>query len=151
MLILTCRFAKKEGTMRIIAIAFLSLLLIACAGSPIQVSRMGAQEIKSVSDKDLLSNLSNRAWRNSTMFTEAQRRGLITGEESRLIQQNKIARGMSERALVISWGKPRRINTSTGSWGTRKQYVYGGFYGKYISTKANYVYVRNGVVDSWQQ
>ena len=57
------------------------------------------------------------------------------------IIKQKIFRGMSESALVESWGRPEEINSSVGSWGTHKQYVYGS---------GNYVYVENGVITSWQ-
>ncbi len=56
------------------------------------------------------------------------------------IMKQEIFRGMSESALVESWGKPQEINSSVGSWGTHKQYVYWG----------DYVYVENGIVESWQ-
>lgn len=57
------------------------------------------------------------------------------------IMKQEIFRGMSESALVESWGKPKEINSSVGSWGTHKQYVYGG---------GDYVYVENGIIESWQ-
>ena len=55
--------------------------------------------------------------------------------------------GMSEEHLIISWGKPSDINSSVGSWGVHKQYVY-GTYSAYSSPR--YVYVENGFVTSWQ-
>ena len=50
--------------------------------------------------------------------------------------------GMSELALRASKGMPSNINTSTGTWGTHKQYVYGDY--------GPYVYVEDGKVTSWQ-
>lgn len=60
--------------------------------------------------------------------------------ETKLILEKKIALGMSEKALIESWGKPEDINTSVGSWGVHKQYVY----------DSQYVYVENGKVTAWQ-
>lgn len=75
--------------------------------------------------------------------TEAKRKKLVEkyGERTAdAIMKQEIFRGMSESALVESWGKPREINSSVGSWGTHKQYVYWD----------DYVYVENGIVESWQ-
>lgn len=60
--------------------------------------------------------------------------------EAKLILEKKIALGMSEKALIKSWGKPDDINTSVGRWGVHKQYVYG----------SQYVYVENGEITAWQ-
>lgn len=49
--------------------------------------------------------------------------------------------GMSkEEVLQSSWGRPRKINTSTYSFGTREQWVYDG----------GYLYFKDGVLDSIQ-
>lgn len=50
--------------------------------------------------------------------------------------------GMPEELLVLSVGEPREINTSTNAHSVHKQYVYGS---------GNYVYVVNGIVESFQQ
>lgn len=48
--------------------------------------------------------------------------------------------GLPEHLLLLGWGKPEKINTTTGAWGVHKQYVY----------LVRMVYVKNGVVTSWQ-
>lgn len=58
-----------------------------------------------------------------------------------LVLQGKIALGMSEQALIESWGKPDDINESVGSWGVHKQYVYG----------SAYVHVENGTITSYSK
>lgn len=70
----------------------------------------------------------------------------LTANEIELIKSGKIQRGMSECALIASWGEPYHINKTTGSWGVHKRYVYqrGGPWNKSI-----YVYVENEVVDRW--
>lgn len=80
---------------------------------------------------------------------EIRRRGLITESDWPLVDNRQIQRGMGECALLASWGNPTTINTSVGSWGVSKQYVYrtSGYY----TSSASYVYIRKGVVDSWQQ
>jgi hypothetical protein len=67
-------------------------------------------------------------------------RGSIPASEVALVRAQKIQLGMSEAALLCSWGRPERVNRSVGSWGEHKQYIYSG---------AN-VYVENGKVTSWQ-
>ena len=71
----------------------------------------------------------------------------LTLREERAILEGKIFIGMSEAALIASWGRPNDINSSVGSWGVHKQYVY-GTYSSYSSPR--YVYVENGFVTSWQ-
>jgi len=70
----------------------------------------------------------------------------LTADEIEWIKNEKIQRGMSECALIASWGEPYYINRSTGSWGVHKRYVYQrvGPWNKSI-----YVYVENGVVNRW--
>jgi hypothetical protein len=56
---------------------------------------------------------------------------------------------MSRLALVCSWGYPGvkgDINKSTGSWGTREQWVYWYCSG----CGRNYVYLKNGRITGWQ-
>ena len=49
--------------------------------------------------------------------------------------------GMSREMLLLSRGNPEKINRTVGSWGIHEQFVYGnGFY----------VYVKNGIVESFQ-
>jgi hypothetical protein len=45
-----------------------------------------------------------------------------------------------EEVLASSWGKPRKINRSTYTFGTREQWVYDG----------GYLYFRDGILDSIQ-
>ena len=61
------------------------------------------------------------------------------------IADGKIYIGMKEEHLLASWGKPRDINKSVGSWGVHKQYVYG-----YDVSSFQYVYVEDGEIVSWQ-
>ena len=60
------------------------------------------------------------------------------------IIKHQLVRGMSESALIESWGSPLRINSSVDSWGVHKQYIY---WNPYLN---DYVYVENGFVESWQ-
>lgn len=50
--------------------------------------------------------------------------------------------GMTSKQVQLSWGQPARRNRSVGSWGVHEQWVYGDF--------GPYVYLKNGVVASWQ-
>ncbi len=65
-----------------------------------------------------------------------------TDKEKEAIAHGLVYIGMTVRALEASLGRPDRINTSTGEWGTRKQYVYGDY--------GPYVYVEDGAVTSYQ-
>lgn len=48
--------------------------------------------------------------------------------------------GMPKELLLISVGKPDRVNASGGSFGRREQLIYGD----------TYIYTENGYVTSWQ-
>lgn len=53
--------------------------------------------------------------------------------------------GMTGAQVRISWGPPHDINSTVGSWGRHEQWVYSrGLH------KRQYVYLRGGVVTSWQ-
>ncbi len=58
----------------------------------------------------------------------------------KLIQQQKISINMTKEQLLLSWGQPRNINESVGSWGVNEQWIY----------ESQYVYIENGVVTSFQ-
>ena len=47
----------------------------------------------------------------------------------------------SKQMCREAWGEPNSINTSTGSWGTHEQWVYGS---------GNYLYFENGKLSSIQ-
>ena len=131
----------------LITIFVVAILMIGCAGSPFQLAKMDRVQLSSVPDDQLIRALRNKVYRTDLMFEEAKSRGLFTDDEIRLIKEKKIRIGMSEEALIASWGRPRKINRSVGSYGVHKQYVYGS-YSKYSSPA--YVYVDNGKVSSWQ-
>ncbi len=80
---------------------------------------------------------------------ELERRNAITPDEWVLIDSKKVKIGMSEVAFLCAMGTPTvygAINRSTGSWGTNTQYVY-----RFCQTcKAQYFYVKNGKLTSWQ-
>ncbi|UYW01760.1 hypothetical protein K5I29_02220 [Flavobacterium agricola] len=57
-----------------------------------------------------------------------------------LICESNIKIGFTEEELLLSWGKPDRINESENINGERKQYVYSN----------QYVYLKDGIVTSFQ-
>lgn len=65
----------------------------------------------------------------------------FTDREWKLIGQQKISVGMSEKALLRSWGKPTEINRS--SYGPA-QWVY-----RRGAGSAQYVYVQDGYIKNW--
>ena len=81
---------------------------------------------------------------NAIARAEIDRRGLMTAEEWALAERQRIRSGMSECALLASWGIPNKVNRSVGVWGVHKQYVYRGY------RLSSYAYVENGRVSGWQ-
>jgi len=122
-------------------------LLAGCAGSALQLSGMDAEELRTVSTDDLISAIGTKSFRTEAMLTEAMRRKLFTYDELSLVRKRQITVGISETALLASWGPPAQVNRSVSAYGVNKQYVYGA-YTEYGSPK--FVYVDDGKVTSWQ-
>lgn len=55
---------------------------------------------------------------------ELKRRGAFKPSEWSLISAREISIGMSELALLCSWGAPTHVNRTVTAAGTHKQYVY---------------------------
>lgn len=132
---------------QIVLVLIVLALVVGCAGSPANLATMNETQLSTVTDDQLISALGNRIYRNNQMFQEALQRSLLTEDEIVLIKDRKIRIGMSETALIASWGSPNKINRSVGNYGVHKQYIYGS-YSRYSSR--TYVYVENGKVTSWQ-
>lgn len=64
------------------------------------------------------------------------------------ILSRKLMRGMDVEQVILCWGSPRKINTSTGSWGKHDQWVY--YSTEYNINEYKYVYFENGILTSWQ-
>ena len=48
--------------------------------------------------------------------------------------------GMTREEAIESWGKPGKVNSSGGAYGSREQWIY----------ERNYVYFDGGILASWQ-
>ena len=58
-----------------------------------------------------------------------------------LIAEGDVTIGMNKKMVKDAWGLPDHINTTTGSYGTHEQWVYGN----------SYLYFKNGIVTSKQE
>jgi hypothetical protein len=74
--------------------------------------------------------------------SELKRRGLSA--DRKLILEEKIRIGASECTVYASWGSPKDVNRSVGSWGVNKQLIYGPI------NYRTYIYINNGKVTSFQ-
>lgn len=111
---------------------------------------MNLDDIEKTNVKQHKENLKKEETRKKQQKEQAKQRAekrkqqLISkyGEAvANLILKQQITLGMSEEALIESWGKPRDINESVGVWGVHKQYVY----------PSAYVYIENGIISSWNK
>lgn len=101
------------------------------------------------------------AWGEPVQLVESYKAGLQKGKEE-YTNQNKpqskfsdkefnailnesIYIGMSENALLESYGRPSKINKTVTSLSIQKQYVYNRPFQRTI-----YVYVENGFITGWQ-
>lgn len=117
----------------------ITFILIGCATAPT------VEQLNRMSDDQVMRTLVYH--KNVNVLREAFSRNLITSDEFNLIVDRKIRVGMSEKALIASWGYPSKVNRSVDRYGVHKQYVYGS-YSKYSSP--TYVYVENDEVTGWQ-
>ena len=129
-----------------ILLAFICLSLTSCAGSPLHIATMSPEKLKTANSWTLCNAYAITD--SEDVRIELQRRGEMSLNDWGGIIMNKIHIGMSELALVCSWGYPNiwgSVNKSVGSWGVHKQYVYRSC--RYC--KGQYVYIENGKITSW--
>ena len=110
------------------------------------LAKMSPEELKSQGSTDLCKSYANS--RDQEVRAEILRREEIPERDWIAISAKKIQIGMSELGLICSWGTPGiwgDINTSTGRWGTHRQWVYRSC----DMCDATYVYTENGKVTSW--
>ncbi|MEJ8546638.1 copper amine oxidase N-terminal domain-containing protein [Brevibacillus borstelensis] len=62
------------------------------------------------------------------------------------IKQGKVAVGMTKEMVLMSVGKPEKINTSMESWGVHEQWIYP----TKDKFRSNYIYFRDGIASSIQ-
>ncbi|KKK69765.1 hypothetical protein LCGC14_2930760 [marine sediment metagenome] len=77
-----------------------------------------------------------KRWEHALKFGHS-----FTDRELRAIEEKKIFIGMSEPALIASWGLPGDINKSAWKGGSSEQYVYRR--GEY---KGQYVYIEDNLI-----
>jgi hypothetical protein len=118
--------------------------LTGCAGSPASIGMKSPEALKAESATALCNAYAFS--KSQKARAELERRGALSPEEWQLAEEEKIKAGMSELALVCSWGMPRDINETVTATTSFKEYVYRENQG----AKGQYVYVRNGQVTSWQ-
>ena len=64
-----------------------------------------------------------------------------TNEMVKKIKQRSVVIGMTNKQVVISWGKPDDIHKTVDSWGTHEKWEYSG---------EQYLYFKNGKLFSWK-
>ncbi len=120
------------------------------------VSRINSSEISSVDEHaskstvkayidivkdEELTKLYNE-WNEKVETRKNEEDAKRLAEEKARKKQEGVRIGMSKQdVLDSSWGEPKKINTSIGSWGTHEQWVYGN---------GNYLYFENGKLTSIQ-
>ena len=76
------------------------------------------------------------------LLQQAVDQGGVRPSKLSKIRDSIIELGMNETEVTCSWGRPNDVNTSIYSFGTHKQYVYGG---------GQYAYFENGKLTAIQQ
>lgn len=157
---------KPLGTLisaatRLVSLSTLALLAFGCAEIAREQARMNALRAQQRSESDravaqadkshreLMQAIEEDTRRRKAEAKEAEERRLVyiqtkTNRPPVVIQcitERKFCAGMTEEEVEISLGKPWKKNKSGGIGGSFDQWVYG---------ESTYIYLRNGVVVSWQ-
>ena len=121
---------------------FLALSLMGCArlvGLPLKIAFLTDAEVSELSVLDLCRG---REFFPKTVERALREKGVFSKLEMEMIMKSKIHLGMSEEALVCSWGLPDDLNVSVRERGDQREYVY---------HPDQYVYVEGGKVVGWKQ
>lgn len=116
-------------------------ILSGCAGH--NTRTMDAAELKATSTHELCIAFAHYQPAN----IRAELETLPEIEHWDWINRKTFGTGMSLTELICSKGLAYDVNTTSGSWGTHKQMVYGMPSRQF---KRLYIYLENGVVTSWQ-
>lgn len=128
--------------------ALLSICLLAgCAGagSPRDTGNLSPQEMATRSSAELCEAFNGLVLagekQRARLRAELERRQALTASEWKLIERDQVRTGMSDLALICSWGYP-----SSGDHTSADHWVY-----RRCGGNCNrHVYTENGVVTSWQ-
>lgn len=97
--------------------------------------------ILSGTNNDFGDGIGNGFFYNAFSFTNPRTKYKNIGiADWNLIKEGKVRIGMNQNACRLSWGEPRKINRTTGSYGVHEQWVY------YNS----YLYFENGKLTAIQ-
>ena len=122
--------------MKTVAFLAVTVLTAGCA-TPIFMSSASDESIRGSTAFVLCSSYGLNG--HDRLRAEIDRRGLIDPEDWSMVAREKVHVGMSECAMLASWGPPDDMHRSVGGWGVHVQWVYG----------RQYVYTENGTVTSW--
>lgn len=126
----------------------LPLIIAACFVSGCSpMAMMSPDSLSKQHDMDLCREYGSS--RLGKIKAELERRNSLTAIEWELVNRKQIKVGMSELALMCSWGFPGgwgRVHETTTRHGESVQYVYRSC----RSCSATYVYTSDGKVSAWQ-
>ena len=122
------------------------LVLVGCAGSPMAVSMMSIDELARQDTNSICA--AYHVSPSAKIESEIRLRRVVAESEWKEIEARSIVIGMSECALLCSWGTP-------GPWGRIHDYVQAGasirqyVYRPCTSCRTKFVYVERGRVTAW--
>lgn len=124
----------------------LLLVLSACAGSPVRIA--ADADLSPYSTTQLCETIALGHGRER-LLDELERREALAPGERTWIETRQALPGMSELALLCSWGRPGpfgMVNETRTLNGMRRQYVYRSC----RACPAQFVYTERGVVTAVQ-
>ena len=134
---------------RVSAVLLLSIIVAGCAGHPID--SMSVAQLRTLADDYLCNNtrviddFGVRGGHREAVLSVLVERGAIRERYRTQIRDRQISLGMNECEVRSSWGRPRDVNSTISTFGTREQYVYGE-----ASYTRRYVYFEDGILTTIQ-
>lgn len=115
-----------------------------------------SSQLQNMSDEDLIEDFlqtyyyagKRRRVFHKRLTSELQQRFNLSDVEVDAVEKRHVFKGMSEMALYLSWGYPRKSDEkSIAGLGACKEFVYGGENTGFIP---QYIYLKDGKVAGWQ-
>ncbi|MFA6009258.1 MAG: hypothetical protein WC799_04680 [Desulfobacteraceae bacterium] len=137
-----CPFCKKKFGLTLPAKIFLSLIILGYIGylsGPSSKTTFNAHSTGSIQSEMQEVSLTKKGKKIKVKHQDWSN-GICN-----VIGEKKIHIGMTAQQVKTAWGKPYKINTTSGAWGEHEQWVI------HDSINSDYLYFENGILTSMQQ
>lgn len=148
--------SRKSGMItikKLTAILTMSFCIVSCAQvdirSPLLMGQLSDAGLRNQTDNDLCDAYAKELIKNERVKKELEARNKLSPQDWKAIRTGKLYVGMSELALICTWGLPGRydhISVHEDGFNVRKTYSYQYFEDYPTVSIAK---IQNGKVASW--